>query len=334
MSAPSILLETSGSEGCPKRIALNYQTLRASALMGQALEALRTGDCWLNCLPQTHVGGLAIHYRCEQAGANMLLHSGFNPERVQQDIEQYAVTHISLVPVMLSKLLDQYGDEPAPESLRTVLMGGDRLPKELAVRAVNAGWPIVVSYGMTETASRITLLRLSVDTVTEWEESDVGSPLPGVSLTIGDAGEVRIRSEQLFPGEEKEVVTGDSGSIDECGHLHIHGRLDDQILSAGYLVDPLEVEQQLLSCPSIRTVAVAGRADSEWGALVVAVTEQPLSSSAHDWIEQNLSSYQRPRYFVVVEQLKRNSSGKLDRQWLKLVVEGVVVEEQVVNDVE
>ena len=102
MSAPSILLETSGSEGCPKRIALNYQTLRASALMGQALEALRTGDCWLNCLPQTHVGGLAIHYRCEQAGANMLLHSGFNPERVQQDIEQYAVTHISLVAVMLS----------------------------------------------------------------------------------------------------------------------------------------------------------------------------------------------------------------------------------------
>ncbi|HIJ34495.1 MAG TPA: hypothetical protein HPP65_08845, partial [Gammaproteobacteria bacterium] len=57
---PSIILETSGTEGIPKTVVLSYETLYASARIGQKMEALHAGDCWLNCLPQYQIGGLAI----------------------------------------------------------------------------------------------------------------------------------------------------------------------------------------------------------------------------------------------------------------------------------
>ncbi|MBT3488561.1 MAG: AMP-binding protein [Gammaproteobacteria bacterium] len=320
---PSIILETSGTEGIPKTVVLSYETLYASARIGQKMEALHAGDCWLNCLPQYQIGGLAIRYRCELAGATMLLHGSFNPQRIEQDCMRYAVTHLSLVPVMLSKLLHHFADGPPPATLRTVLMGGDRLPKSLALQAVKAGWPIVVSYGMTETASRITMLRLDVNNIGSWDEHDVGKPLPGVSLTIGGEGEVRIRSEQLFAGETREIVSGDAGAIDQRGHLHIHGRLDDQILSAGICIDPVEVEQRLQACPWVDSVGVAGCPDREWGALIVAVFEQPLDDAVKQWVREQMPSHLRPRRFIVVEQLQRTVSGKLDRHWLRKVVRNV-----------
>ncbi len=319
----TITIETSGSEGKPRQITLSAETLYASARMGQAIEDLQAGDCWLNCLSPNHIGGQAIAYRCAAAGATMRSHPQFDSQRIASELALGAITHLSLVPVMLSRLLEQMaGHSPAPQ-LRTVLIGGDRLPKLLALRAVRQGWPLLVGYGMTETASRVTLLRLTTENVEGWEEHDVGPPLPGVELSIGTQGEIRIRSERLFPGEGREIVTGDRGEIDERGHLHVHGRLDHQILSAGVLIDPLSVEQQLQQCSEIEQIGVTSVKDSQWGEVVVAVVEYPLSETALHWIRQHLSSAVRPRRFKVVEQLRYCGVGKLDRRWLRQVVADV-----------
>ncbi|MBT3196913.1 MAG: AMP-binding protein [Gammaproteobacteria bacterium] len=325
MSPPAIVVETSGSEGEAKKVALSYAMLRASARMGQQLEELRAGDCWLNCLPQFHVGGLAIHYRCEEAGASMLLHRDFDPARIERELDNGSVTHLSLVPVMLAKLLEQYGGRPAPQPLRTVLIGGDRLPKPLAERAVATSWPIVVSYGMTETASRITMLRLCRENIERWEESDVGPPLPGVTLSIGEQGAVHIQSDRLFPGAVQALISADRGAIDEAGHLHLYGRLDQQILSGGELIDPLEVEQRMLQCPWITGVAITELPDPQWGARIVAVvkSEYPIED-LRLWTKKQLPGYLRPRAFVRVAQFPRGKTGKLDRRGLKALVASTI----------
>lgn len=312
-----LILETSGTEGISKKVLLSVDTLRASARMGQQYERLQKGDCWLNCLPLNHVGGLSIKYRCEEAGATMLLHEGFYPERIYGDLGRYTITHISLVPVMLSKLLDYFGDEPAPESLKTVLIGGDRLPKPLAQRAVESGWPIVVSYGMTETASRITMLRLGRENIDQWDDSDVGAPLSGVSIAIGEQGEIRIRSNLLL-GED-EVVTADHGAMDKGGDLHVYGRLDDRIISGGETIDPVVIEQLMVSAPGVRDVAVGSIPDKEWGERIVAVIdgERDQEEIVSRWMRANISSSLRPRELLFVSGLKRNSMGKLDREWLR-----------------
>lgn len=314
---PGVVLETSGTEGTPKRVWLSEQTLRASARMGQAIEDLKPGDCWLNCLSSSHIAGAAIHYRCEEAGATMLHHSRFDPAKIDQEISRCSVTHLSLVPVMLSKLLDHYHQRQAPESLRTVLIGGDRLPKSLALRAVQNGWPLVVSYGMTETASRIAMQRLTPENIETWEESDVGPPLPGVEVLIGEEGAIQVRSASLFPGEQREILTSDHGAIDARGHLHVYGRLDHKILSGGILIDPVEVEHHLLKCPSIEDVGVTSVADSEWGERIVAVVQMSGNAAEVEQWAQQLPSHLRPRVWLYREEIKRNRMGKINRAALR-----------------
>jgi len=321
-----ITIETSGSEGKAKRVDLSEDTMLASAYIGREQEELHSGDCWLNCLPQNRIGGVAIKYRCSEAGATMLLHHSFDPAKVKRDIERFSVTHISLVPVMLNRILKQYGRQSAPTSLRTVLIGGDRLPQELARRAVEKGWPLVVSYGMTESASRVTMLRLSAESINRWEESDVGEPLPGVEIAIGEQSEIEIRSEILFPmdstKQSRVIFTGDSGWIDERGHLHIKGRLDDRIISGGVTIDPLSVEKQLLSVKGIVDVAIVGVPDIEWGELVVAVVVGDKTLHIDKVELSKIESAQRPRRVVSIEELSlrslpRDSQGKLDRGLLR-----------------
>ncbi len=317
---PPIILQTSGTEGVPKQVSLSHETFRASARIGQTMEQLQAGDCWLNCLPQHHVGGLAIRHRCELAGATMLLHHGFDLQKIQQDLEQHAVTHLSLVPVMLSKLLNHYGERVAPASLRTILIGGDRLPKPLAQRAVDQGWPLVVSYGMTETASRIAMLRLTRDNIEAWQEGEVGPPLPGVELSISEAGAIEIRCEALFPGEDRTIHTRDRGYLDRRGHLHVQGRLDYMILTGGELVDPVVVEQRLLECPWIEDAGVTAVPDLEWGEQIVAVVQHSGTLEQIEAWSQQLPGHLRPRRWIDLQQLKKSAIGKIDRKWLRTIV--------------
>ncbi len=318
-----VTVESSGTEGKPRSIEISAETLYASARMGAELEQLGPGDCWLNALSLNHVGGIAIAYRCAAAKAYMVRHDRFQPERIEWALRHQPITHLSLVPVMLWQLLQQFAGRPPPTRLRSVVIGGDRLPYPLAQQAVEGGWPLLVGYGMTETASRITLLRLDRERLPTWEESDVGPPLPGVAVEIGERGEIRIRSGPLFPGEQREIVTADHGSLDTRGHLRVLGRLDHRILSAGRLIDPLAVEQALRQRTGLQAVGVTAVPDPVWGERIVAVVEAIPGNRIRQAVREQLPSAIRPRDFIVVEQLRYNAGGKLDRAWLKQVVTDV-----------
>ena len=107
------------------------------------------------------------------------------------------------------------------------------------------------------------------------------------------------------------------GWIDEAGHVHVAGRADDMLVSAGVNVHPLEVESRLAGCPGVREAGVIGLADPVWGDIIAAAYEGVIAEAElDDWCRGQLPAARRPRRFLRVAALPRTPSGKLDRRAL------------------
>jgi acyl-CoA synthetase (AMP-forming)/AMP-acid ligase II len=113
--------------------------------------------------------------------------------------------------------------------------------------------------------------------------------------------------------------TGDRGHVDPDGCVHIEGRIGDTIITGGENVAAAEVEEALLSHPAVRDAGVVGRADPEWGQVVVAyvvadgVTDDELLAHARG----RLAGYKLPKAIHRMDALPRNAAGKLVRRRLK-----------------
>lgn len=332
-----LFIATSGTQGEPKAVMMGGANIQAGVLASRSRLPLQAGDTWLACLPLYHIGGMAILYRCAEAGAAVVLHEGFDPQRVWNDLEKYCVTHISLVPAMLARLLDTGHDSPPP-ALRVALIGGGPLSVALAERARAAGWPICVSYGMSETGSQVATL---CDLPQGWVPGQVGSPLPGFEVeVVGEdglptpgIGRIRIRGVAVMAGyanSQREMgqglaqgwfSSGDLGRIDAQGNLTVLGRHDDMLVSGGTNIHPQQVEEVLKCCPGVADAALTSVADEIWGDLLVAAVVAEVDDEALEkWCHSELSGAMRPRRFIRLPALPRNALGKLDRQALRDLV--------------
>lgn len=325
---PRLLLATSGSSGFPKLVKLSDSNLQTSAqAVNERLKVSRT-SVWLDCLPLVHVGGLSILLRCARAGASVVLHEGFDAPAVANDLHNHQVSHISLVPTMLAQLLES-AQQP-PTGLQVVLVGGAPLEPALAGRALAAGWPVWVSYGMTETASMLTARRLGTE---DDNPQQVGRPLPGFELrTVDEAGQpimgrgaVQVRGTAVHDSGHRHVgqwfSTGDRGQLDKAGRLTLLGRTDSMLLSGGEKVQPELVEQLLAAYPGIDDVAVTGQADPLWGERIVAVYRGDIDEAALAQLCRNgIEGAMRPRVFIKVKCLPQTANGKLDRAALRGLV--------------
>jgi o-succinylbenzoate---CoA ligase len=306
-SAVHTLIHTSGTTGEPKAVELTYANHAASALASAGGLGVDPADRWLCPLPLHHVGGLNVLIRSAINGTTVVIHERFETERVKAAFEAGEVTLASLVPTMLERLRTA-GLERAP-GLRAIALGGGPIPHGLLDWAAQAGIPVVPVYGMTETCSQVVA-------------GSPGRPLPGVELRIAPDGEILVRGAMVAPGEadaEGWLHTGDQGSIDEDGELHVLGRLKELIVTGGENVAPLEVEQALLAHPAVADAGVAGLPDDEWGEAVTAfvVLSQPAEpNELRDWARERLEPFKVPKAIHVVERLPRNAGGKLLRDRL------------------
>lgn len=336
-SEVALIIATSGSSGEPKGVMLEWKAIYNSALVVNRRLYLSATDCWLNCLPLFHVGGLSIIYRTALAGASMVLHEGFDAARVWRDIERYRVTHISLVPVMLVKLLEVAEGAPS-EHLRVVLIGGAALDETLARRALAAGWPLFVTYGMSETSSQVATQPLTL-------VENIDAPIPlleGMECSVVDdagratagVGRIRLRGEMMMRGyanphqragdgfdEDGWYTTGDMGICSSASGIQIVGRADEVIISGGENIQPRQVERLMQGCRGVNELCVLGVDDSEWGERVcVAYAGDSSEQQVEQWCRENIEGSLRPRLFVRLVQLPRLSNGKIDRNQLLAMV--------------
>ena len=313
----ALIISTSGSEGAPRAVVLGNRQMDIAAGLANQTLGLQPGDLWLNCLPLFHIGGQSILWRCAKAGAGVFLIDGFIQEQVTAALADQPVTHLSLVPAMLASLLEQ-GVKP-PASLRVALIGGAALSPPLYERAMQSGWPLYPSYGMSESAAQLATFTPQ-DGI--WHSGCVGKPMPGHEIRIDADGRINIRGPQIMLGylntpprdDADWLLTGDLGSLDDAGRLTITGRADDMLISGGRNVHPLEIESCLAACPGVSEVAVSGRPDPVWGDLIVAImvgnaAENTLRAHA----KNTLHSAAQPRKYIFVDALPKTPAGKLDR---------------------
>jgi O-succinylbenzoic acid--CoA ligase len=299
---PATVILTSGTTGEAKAVGLTAENHEASAIASAWNLGVAPDDRWLCCLPLWHVGGLAILHRSAIYGTTAVVHDGFDVDAVRESLESGEATLVSLVATMLQRLIDAgLGEWPA---LRAALVGGGPIPRGLVDWAADRGFPLVPTYGMTETASQV---------VTGHR------PLLGVELRIGDGGEILVRGPMVAPGAvdaDGWLHTADRGRLDDDGLLYVEGRIDDVIVTGGENVAALEVEEALLSHPAVRDAAVAGRPDPEWGEAVTAYVVLAADVPDADLLAHcraHLAGFKVPKAIHRVEKLPRNAAGKLQR---------------------
>jgi O-succinylbenzoic acid--CoA ligase len=331
--APAVIVGTSGTTGRPKGAVLTWGALTASAEAWNLSLPPATG--WLSSLSIAHVGGLGIIWRSALSGAPIVIPAGNDQGSLAAAIANPLVSHISLVAVQLTRLLESGTDAPA--SLRAVLLGGGPIPPDLVTRALAAGWPVVPTYGMTETASGVTALT-TADAPPR--PGSAGRPLLGVDLRIENPaqdgiGEIEVRGPSLFfgyfglldetaaePGIDGWFRTGDLGSIDAGGYLTVADRRLDLIISGGENIYPAEIEAALLSHPAVADAGVVGRPDKRWGAVPVAFVVMRYGAWADDeelraHCAERLARFKLPVEFITWPEIPRVGAGKIDRRRLR-----------------
>jgi O-succinylbenzoic acid--CoA ligase len=285
MDLPGTLLHTSGSSGHPRVVYHDLAAHIANAEASAHRLPLEPGCGWLLQLPLNHVSGFSIPIRCLLSGAAVVFSDSENAT------EDEAVTHLSLVPTQLQRLLDS----GAPlHRLRAVLVGGGPISSALVERAIYAGVPLHLTYGMTESASQICTTERLVETPNPLH---AGQPLPGREVRISDAGEIQIRSpilakKSLGPeGRWEDLAdaegwfsTGDLGAFTAEGNLVIQGRRDRLIISGGENIQPEAIESLLLKIPGVRRAVVVGKPDPEFA-------ERPVAFLAGDFQEAEVRQF-------------------------------------------
>ena len=302
---------TSGSTAEPKAVAHSAEQHIASAQ--GLLEKLHfsRSDSWLLSLPMYHVSGLAIVWRWLYAGARIVIGEG---KDLQADLQ--GATHASLVPTQLQRLLEKGVKLP----LTHVLLGGSRIPLNLAGEAHKQGIETWLGYGMTEAASTVTAKMVD-------GKEGVGEILPNRDLKI-DGNYIYIGGKTLATGYYKQgkltPLTEDGwfNSKDlgdwQDGELKILGREDNLFVSGGENIHCEAIERVLNMMPGINGSIVVPVADSEFGARPVAVISAdrlPEKLYMENHLSGKLEKYKWPiAYYLIPPEIVREGGIKIPRK--------------------
>ena len=322
------MLYTSGTTGKAKGALLQRSAFIAAAHASEQNLGWGEDDRWLLCMPVCHVGGLSILTRCLMARRCVVLLPKFDSQAVLESIQSHGVTMLSVVPTMLVALLDADRDNVLAR-LRVVLVGGAAAPFPLLEESARRGIPALTTYGLTEACSQVTVQRLRRPPAAA---QGSGIALPGTEVSIlddagrtapaGEVGRIHVRGPTLMQGYWKQPPllgsfdTGDLGSLDSEGCLHVAARRTDLIVTGGENVYPAEVEQVLLAAPGVKEALVFGTSDDRWGQVVsAAIVLAPSGDAAavRRCVEAQLASHKRPRLVCFVEALPVTAGGKPDR---------------------
>lgn len=329
------MLFTSGTSGKPKLAQLTYGNFYYSAIASEQLNGANQADRWLCCLPLYHVGALALLTRAVIYGMTVILHDGFNTEAVNHALDHNTVTHVSLVPTMLFRLIQ--ARQTPPPHLKLCLLGGAAATPELIEQANTLNIPVATTYGLTEACSQVATLSPAYTTAKPasvgkaaksisqvWIEDESGKRLPE-----GEIGEIVVQGKTIMRGyfndtdathrtiRDGALYTGDLGYLDSDGDLWLIQRRSDLIVTGGENVYPAEVEAALRKHPQIHDACVVGIPHPEWGQQVAALitpADYTDRSEIAGFLRKSLAGYKIPRIMAFAEKLPLLGNGKIARK--------------------
>jgi fatty-acyl-CoA synthase len=322
-----LLIYTSGTTGKPKGALLTHANCFWTNLSFDLATGVRPDDVILQVLPQFHCGGWNVQPILGWwKGATVVIEPGFDAAQALEVIERERVTTMMGVPAnYLFMSQEPRFAEADLSTLRLAVVGGAPMPEALLDLWADRGVAIVQGYGLTEAAPNV--LCLAPEDARR-KAGYAGKPYPYVQCELSDEGELLVRGPNVFAGywrnEEATanafrdgwLLTGDVAERDEEGNYRIRGRLKDMVVSGGENIYPAEVEAVLHEHPAVADAAVVGVPDERWGEVCVAyvvvdepVTEEELRRHCYD----RLARFKVPKAFHFVDELPRNSMGKIQK---------------------
>ena len=330
----AVILFTSGSEKMPKGVELTHRNISSNVTTATERFQLNSDDIMMAVLPLFHVFGQSINLWLPLSKGMTIVTYG-NPlefKNVARIIREETPTMLVGTPYFLAGYLkqSQAGDF---SSLRLIVAGADKVPDWLrAAFQEQHGAELLEGYGTTETSPVI-----SVNSPGANKPGSVGLPLPGVEvrtvdvdsgeiLPVGKEGKILVKGDLVMKGyfddleetalriEDGWYETGDMGVIDEDGYLWHKGRLKRFVKIGGEMVSLVQVESVLetLLADGVECCVVE-IPDARKGAnLAVAVSGEINQKEIISALTKNLPPVAVPRQFVVLEELPKMGSGKVD----------------------
>ena len=336
------VLYTGGTTGAPKGVMLSHANLVSNVLSSLASGARPEVSTVLQIAPFFHIGALSYVFQSMARGATQVIHAGFVPGAVIEDIERYRVNEIFIVPTMLKMLLDEPGFAKHDlSSMRNIIYGAAPIAPSLLQRAMEQipSSQFQQAYGMTETSPVSAVLPAACHVAGGAKLKAAGRPVAACEIRIvdpvsdedcptGTVGEVTVRGPGVMlgywnkPEETAKALrngwmhTGDAGYLDEDGYLFITDRIKDMIISGGENVYSTEVENAILTHPGVQMCAVIGIPHEKWGESVHAVivpraghalTREDIQAHCRELI----AGYKCPRSVEFRSELPLSAAGKL-----------------------
>lgn len=318
----ALVVETSGSSGRPKRVALSADALLANAAASES--ALGGPGQWVLALPTHYIAGLNVLARSLSAQTEPVTvarpHFSARGFTDAVDRMQHPTRFTALVPAQLATLLD---DPPAASALAgfsAVLVGGQATPRALLARASDAGVRVRRSYGSSETSGGCVYDGIPIGT-TAVQVVDGEVWLGGPSLAEGYLGDEALTAERFVSdGGVRWFRTADGGTFDGTA-LTVTGRRDDVLISGGVKVALAAVERVLREQPGLADAVVVSVPDARWGEVPVAATasgpDDHADADAAAAVAAELGAPARPARIVHLDALPLLASGKPDRLALR-----------------
>ncbi len=332
----AILMMTSGTTGKPKRVALNYDQLTSAFTAGgttlDAEPRLRrgVGILWSSL---AHISGLYFAISHVLEGRPIALMERFDIPAWAELVREHRPGYLRLPPTAIRMVIDARLPRETFENVRAIGSGTAPVPPDLSDEFEKLyGVPILVKYGATEFAGAIAGWSLAEHR--QWwsqKRGSVGRAHAGIELQIVDPGTGEVlppgatgllacRGPQLPTAEGQWLRTNDFASLDEDGFLFIHGRADDAINRGGFKIPPSVIEDALRAHPAITDSAAVGLPDARLGevpAVGVTLCGQATEQELLDYLAARLTRYQMPVAVLVLDELPRTPSMKVNRPQLR-----------------
>jgi fatty-acyl-CoA synthase len=336
------LFYTSGTTGRSKGAMLTHRNLMAMTVAHLAdMDAPDEGCSLVHAAPMSHGSGLYIPaYVLRGARQVIPARGGFDPAEFVDLCEHHPGCSAFLAPTMVQRVVET--GRSCPGRLRTIIYGGGPMYVDSIKKALAAFGPVFAQiYGQGESPMTITgLRRADYDAADDAVLGSVGRSRSGMEVAVlrdddtpaavGEIGEIVCRGDVVMSGYWRNpsatdetlrngwLRTGDMGSLDTRGYLTLHDRSKDVVISGGSNIYPREVEEALLEHPAVSEACVVGAPDAEWGEIVVAFivgTVDPHDLDGH--LLQRIARFKRPKRYLVVDELPKNSYGKVLRRDLR-----------------